>query len=194
MAMPGSTLSDFYEEFTLLWNFKSWGSIRHDYMFLRDANISKPGYFEKYNINLVEVYTDLIDEEGVENQHSFYKNKRNYFKTISSCYSFTNLECCEMWFMNLAGNLLLKNMYDKFQDSCTPAEFGKHCFEVIKTMPEFQPIWLEIIDILNPDTPAKNNKRLSGQVRQIAVESFINDNWQVIYSGVFRRVEEVETV
>jgi hypothetical protein len=188
MAMPGSTIDDFYEEMTLLWNFKSWSTIRHDYMFLPDAIISRPGYLERHDIKLVEVYTDLIDEEGVDNQHSFYKSKRHYFKTISSCYSFTNLECCEMWFMNLAGNNLLRDLYPKFEDSCTPAQFGRHCFEFIKTLPDFQPIWTEIVDILNPDSAPKNSKRLGGEVRHQAIGSFIERNLTLIYTGVFERI------
>lgn len=194
MAMPGSTLQDFYDELSLLWNFKSWTSIRHDYMFLPDANLSKPEYIEKYKIKLVEVYTDLIDEEGVDNQNSFYKNKRHYFKTISSCYSFTNEECCEMWFMNLAGNYLLKHLYEVFKDYCTPSEFGKHCFEVIKTLPEFKDIWNEIVDLLNPDTPPKNNKRIQGQVRHIVVEEFLEKNTKIIFSGVFERLNALELI
>lgn len=190
MAMPGSTIDDFYEEMALLWNFKSWSTIRHDYMFLPDANISRPGYLEKHDIRLVEVYTDLIDEEGVDNQHSFYKSKRHYFKTISSCYSFTNLECCEMWFMNLAGNFLLRDLYSMFEDSCTPAQFGRHCFEFIKTLPDFEPIWTEILEILNPDTPPRNSKRLGGEVRQLVIESFIERNRTLIYSGVFERINQ----
>jgi len=184
MAMPGSTLSDFYEELTLLWNFKSWASIRHDYMFLPDANLSKPEYIEKYQIKLVEVYTDLIDEEGVDNQHSFYKTKRHYFKTISSCYSFTNEECCEMWFMNLAGNYLLKHIYEMFESYYTPAEFGKRCFEVIKTLPEFDEIWDEIIDLLNPNTPPRNNKRIQGRVRHIIIEEFLEKNLFLIKNEI----------
>jgi hypothetical protein len=192
MAMPGSTLSDFYDELTLLWNFKSWASIRHDYMFLPDANLSKPDYIEKYQIKLVEVYTDLIDEEGVDNQNSFYKNKRHYFKTISSCYSFTNEECCEMWFMNLAGNYLLKHLYEMFENYCTPAEFGKYCFEVVKTLPDFDEIWEEIVDLLNPDTPPQNNKRIQGQVRHIIIEEFLEKNKKIIFSGVFEKVNSLE--
>ena len=158
--------------------------MRHDYMFLPDANLSKPEYIEKYQIKLVEVYTDLIDEEGVDNQNSFYKNKRHYFKTISSCYSFTNEECCEMWFMNLAGNYLLKHLYEMFENYCTPAEFGKRCFEVIRTLPQFDEIWDEIVDLLNPNTPPRNNKRIQGQIRHIIMEEFLEKNLLLIKNEI----------
>jgi hypothetical protein len=190
MAMPGSTLADFYDEFNIQWNFKSWSSVRHDYMFLPDANLSKPSYLEKYKIKLVEVYADLIDEEGVDNQHSFYKTKRHYFKTIASCYSFDNRECCEMWFMNLAGNYLLKHLYKIVEPYCTPAEFGKKCFNIIKEIPEFDELWVEICDILNPDTPARNNKRLKGQIRNLVIDSFLEKYSSIIFSEVFSELHD----
>ena len=32
LGMPGSTIDDFYKEYEIYWNFKSFGSWRHDYM------------------------------------------------------------------------------------------------------------------------------------------------------------------
>jgi hypothetical protein len=90
--------------------------------------------------------------------------------------------------MNLAGNNLLRDLYPKFEDSCTPAQFGRHCFEFIKTLPDFQPIWTEIVDILNPDSAPKNSKRLGGEVRHQAIGSFIERNLTLIYTGVFERI------
>lgn len=189
MAMPGSTIDDFYNEMSLLWNFKAWTSQRHDYMFLPDSDLSKPGYLEQYNIELVEVYTDLVDEDGVDNREGLYRDKRHYFKTIASCYSFTRKEVVEMWLMNLCGNWLLKNMYEVFCNKHTPAEFGKACFKVMMKFPEFVSLYDEATDILNPDTPTKNIKRLKGVLRNTVAEQFLIKNEKIIFSEVFKLLE-----
>ena len=76
LGMPGSTIKDFYDEFEIIWNFGAHGLSRYDYMVLPDSTISNPQYLEKYNIQTVEVYTDLIDEDCVDNWKSLYKNRR----------------------------------------------------------------------------------------------------------------------
>lgn len=190
LSMPGSTLDDFYQEMTILWNFQAWTSFRHDYMFLPDAKLSEPGYLEKYNIRLVEVYTDLVDEAGVDNVNTFFKDKQTYFKTISSCYSFTHEEAAEMWFMNLAGNHLLEHYYPIFRPYCEPPEFGKMAFALIQTFDEFPEIWQEIMDILDPDTPARNNKRLQGRLRNLVIEEMLDKYSRIIFSELYRQLHE----
>lgn len=185
MGMPGSTLDDFYAEWEIMWNFKAWTSYRHDYMFLPDAHMTDPDYLNRYNIKLVEVYSDLIDEAGVDNQHSLYKYKRTYFKTISSCYSFTNDEICEMWFMNLAENKLLKDFYEMFENSMSPAEFGKKCYEIISSLDDFLPIYKEVQNLLDPNTEPQNIKKLKGQLRNITIDDFLENNKLFIISGFY---------
>jgi hypothetical protein len=188
LGMPGSTKDDFYREFDILWNFKSWSSFRHDYMFLPDSDLTKPDYIKKYNIQLVEVYTDLIDEEGVDNQLSFYKSKRNRFKTISSCYSYSYADMCEMWFMNIAGNTLLKEIYHLFENDTTPSNFGKMCYGIISSLNDFQPIHNEIADILNPNTPSKNIKRLDGVLRNQTINNLLSKYKPIIISELFKQL------
>ena len=106
LAMPGSTLEDFYNEMEVIWNFQAWGSFRHDYMFLPDSRLNSQEYKDKYDIKTVEVYSDIVDEDGSDNWNSLYKNKKTYFKTISSCHSFTKEEMMEMWFMNNSANYI----------------------------------------------------------------------------------------
>jgi hypothetical protein len=188
MGMPGSTLEDFYAEWEIKWNFKAWTSYRHDYMFLPDSELTKPKYLQQYNIKLVEVYSDLIDEFGVDNQNSFYKNKRTVFKTISSCYSFTAEEMAEMWFMNLAENKLLEHVYPMFKHDIIPAEFGRSCYQIIKQIDEFQPINNQIQDLLNPITPAQNIKRLNGELRNLVVDQFIDKYSTIIVSEIYKEL------
>ena len=182
MGMVGSTVDDFYTEWELMWNFKAWTSFRHDYMFLPDSDLTAPGYIEKYDVKLVEVYTDLVDEAGVDNQHSLYKNKRHYFKTISSCYSYTFEDMCEMWFMNLSQNNLLRDVYPMFSDEMKPDEFGKYCFKILSQMDGFDEIYEEVKDILNPETPTRNIKRLQGKLRNIVINEFIDRYKHILIS------------
>ena len=188
MGMPGSTIDDFYNEFEILWNFKSWNSYRHDYMFLPDAENSSQEFINKHQIELVEVYTDLIDEEGVDNLNSFYAKKRNYFKTIASCYSFTREQMHEMFFMNQAGNLLLKELYSGFVDLIDAPTFGKISYEVIKELDEFSEINLQINNIYDNTTRPASIKKINNQNRKITIEKFILDNKYAILNELLKKV------
>lgn len=185
MGMPGSTINDFYNEMEILWNFKSWNSYRHDYMFLPDAENSTPEYIEKYKIKLVQVYTDLVDEEGVDNMNSFYAKQKNYFRTISSCYSFTEEDMHEMFFMNQAGNTLLKEIYGGIASLMSPKEFGQRCYKIMKQLPEFANINAEIKNIYSPSTPAQSIKKLLGRLRRDVIEDFVIDNKFFIINELF---------
>jgi hypothetical protein len=185
MGMPGSTLDDFYAEWEIMWNFKAWTSFRHDYMFLPDTDLTDKEYLDKYEIKLVEVYSDLVDEFGVDNHNSLYKNKKTNFKTISSCYSFTNDEMCEMWLMNLAENKLLEEIYPMFQDSMSPAQFGKNCYNIIRDFDVFQDIILQIKQLLNPNTQPCNIKRLNGRLRNLVINELIDLYKPIITSELY---------
>lgn len=188
MAMPGSTIDDFYHEFELLWNFKAWTSYRHDYMFLPDSEISDSEYIAKYKIELVDVCNDLMDENAVENRNSFYSKKQNKFKTVISCFSYTREEMCEMFFMNQAGNFLLKEFYQDVEHLMKPQDFGKLCFQTMKELDGFTEIFDEIKDILNPNTPARSVKRILGRKRKEVIEEFIAKNKLFIINGLYERV------
>ena len=188
LAMPGSTLTDFYNEVEVIWNFKAWGSFRHDYMFLPDSELNNPAYKEQYNIKTVEVYSDIIDEDGSDNWKSLYKNKKTYFRTILSCYSFTDEELKEMWFMNNATNYLLQNFYEGIKNYCRPPEFAKACFEVIKQLDDYQPIKKEIDDIFNPNTPPKSIRKLNGKFRIDTINTMLKDNIEIIKSEAMAKI------
>jgi radical SAM superfamily enzyme YgiQ (UPF0313 family) len=188
LGMPGSTLSDFYEEMEILWNFKAWTCQRHDYMFLPDSELIKQEYLKKYDIKLVEVYTDLVDEDGVDSINELYKGKKHSFKTIASCYSFTNDELCEMWIMNLSGNWLLQNLYKDFFMNCSPSNFSKMCWNVLNTLNEFDDIWQEVKDILNPNSPPKNIKRLQGKLRNTVILDLLEKNKKIIFNELFKEI------
>lgn len=188
MAMPGSTLEDFYSEWEIMWNFKAWTSFRHDYMFLPDSDLTEKEYLKKYNIELVEVYSDLVDEFGVDNQNSLYKNKRTYFKTISSCYSFSFSDMCEMWFMNLAENKLLQEIYPIFEKEISPGNFGKECYNILKELEEFEPINDYIKNLLNPKTETQNIKRINGKLRNFVIDDFVDKYKALIISEIYRKI------
>jgi hypothetical protein len=184
LAMPGSTISDFYDEMEIIWNFQAWGSYRHDYMFLPDSRLNSIEYKEKYNIKTVEVYSDIVDEGGIDNWNSLYKNKKTYFRTIKSCFSFTSDEMKEMWFMNSASNYLLKTSYNLFKNSMTPGEFAKNCYEIIITLPDFEPIFKEIDDLFDENTPPKSIRQLQNKFRVETIEELLIKNYIFILNGV----------
>lgn len=190
LAMPGSTLDDFYAELEIIWNFKAWGSFRHDYMFLPDSVLNSEEYKKKYKIETVEVYSDILDEDGSDNWNALYKNKKNYFKTIRSCFSFTADELHEMWFMNNASNYLLQNIYPLLSHIVTPAEFGKIAFKSINSIDGFRDLYDEVTDIFDPNTPAKSIRKLGGDFRVNTIERFLDANNLFLRSDITRRCLE----
>ena len=190
LAMPGSTIDDFYNEMEVIWNFKAWGSFRHDYMFLPDSHLSNENYKKQYNIETVEVFTDLVDEDGVDNWQGLYKNQKNYFRTIRSCYSFSENEMYEMWFMNHAGNKLLKDIYPKYVDKISPGEFGKRCYSVMSKLPGFDHIHNYIVDLFDPNSKPKSIKRINNQLRTEVINDFVELAKPALHSELFILLEE----
>ena len=204
LAMPGSTVDDFYREMELMWNFKAfstfdldgWANFRHDYMFLPDSVLNSPEYKAKYNIETVEVFSDIVDEDGIDNWDSLYKNKRTYFKTIRSCYSFTVDEMIQMWIMNQASPWFLKNIYQHIEDEIDAKTFGKICWDVFTQLEEFKYIWDDVYDIFNPETPPRSIRKLKvppyGEdahqaFRVEVIEKLLNDNEIRIKSEIIYR-------
>jgi len=192
LAMPGSTIDDFYEEMNIIWNFQAWSSFRHDYMFLPDSELNSPSYLEKYQIETVEVFSDIVDEDGIDNWNSLYRGKKNHFKTIKSCYSFTHEEMVEMWFMNNASNYLLQNIYPLFTDYLTPPVFAKRCFNIISNLSEFKIIFDEIYDIYDSSTPPKSIRKLQGQFRVKTIEAFLVKNKKIIINEIMLKTYRFE--
>ena len=184
LAMPGSTLNDFYKEVEVIWNFKAWSSFRHDYMFLPDSELNSPSYKREHNIETIEVFSDIVDEDGIDNWKTLYKDKKTYFRTMLSCSSYTEEDMKEMWFMNNAANYLLQNFYEGIQKYCKPPEFAKSCYNVIKSLDDFVPIRKEIDDIFNPNTPARSIRKLGGKFRVETIEEMLSKNMPIIKSEV----------
>ena len=184
LAMPGSTLDDFYKEVEVIWNFKAWSSFRHDYMFLPDSELNSPSYKREHNIETIEVFSDIVDEDGIDNWKTLYKDKKTYFRTMLSCSSYTEEDMKEMWFMNNAANYLLQNFYEGIQKYCKPPEFAKSCYNVIKSLDDFVPIRKEIDDIFNPNTPARSIRKLGGKFRVETIEEMLSRNMPIIKSEV----------
>lgn len=187
LAMPGSTLADFYAEMEIIWNFKAWGSYRHDYMFLPDSRLSAQSYKDKYKIETIEVYSDIVDEDGIDSWNSLYKDKLNNFSTMLSCYSYTREEMKEMWFMNNAANYLLKNLYTYYQADMTPGEFTKACYEVIAQLDDFKSIKEEIDDMFDPTTAPRSIRQLGGKFRVDTIEAMLDANLLMIKNEVMTK-------
>lgn len=188
LAMPGSTIDDFYQEMEIIWNFQAWHSTRHDYMFLPDSNLSDPDYIKEYEIETVEVYSDITDEDGIDNRNSLYRDRRTTFRTIRSCFSFSREEMIEMWIMNQMGNWLLENVYPGLTDEVSPGEFCRECYTIICQIPEFEPINIAVRDIFDPATPACSIRRIDGVFRRTAMESFLENNRLLLTSSLLEKV------
>jgi radical SAM superfamily enzyme YgiQ (UPF0313 family) len=187
LGMPGSTIEDFYAEMDMIWNFKAWTSFRHDYMFLPDSKLSSEEYINKYKIETVEVYSDIVDEDGSDNINNLYKDNKNYFKTIRSCFSFTEKEMYEMWFMNNAANYLLKEIYPGLENLISPKDFCKISYSAVSKLNNFNIIYDEIIDIFNPNTTPKSIRKLGGDFRVNTIETFLKNNDLILRSELINK-------
>src|SRR6056300_1708936 len=188
LGMPGSTLEDFYNEVEVIWNFKAWSSFRHDYMFLPDSELNNIDYKKQHDIKTVEVFSDIVDEDGIDNWKTLYKNKKTYFRTMLSCYSYSEDDMKEMWFMNNAANYLLQNFYAGIQEYCKPQEFAKECFNVISKLEDYKPLKEEIDDIFNADTPPRSIRKLGGKFRVETIEEMLQKNMPIIKSEVMSKM------
>ena len=186
LAMPGSTMDDFYSEMDIIWNFKAWTSYRHDYMFLPDSRLNSQEYKDKYGIETVEVYSDIVDEDGTDNRNTLYLNKQTHFKTIRSCFSFTGEEMKEMWFMNSAANYLLKEIYPGLVQYVSPSKFSRVAYKVINMIEGFDKFRVEIDDLFDSTTPPRSIRKLDGEFRVIAVEKFLSENNILLRSEISR--------
>lgn len=188
-GMPGSTLEDFYQEWNIIYELEAHrGSWRHDYMILPDSESSKELYQNLYDIVTVEVYTENMDEIDPNNYSGIYKNRRSYFKTISSCYSYTIDENIEMFFMNFAGNIFIEKFYDSVKEFIGIVDFCKLCWTISKKLKDFDLIYFEIKDILDPNTPPRDLKKINGIHRLEYFKKFIDNNEFEIYNELFNNI------
>jgi len=190
MGMPGVVLEDFYKEYELLLDFEALSDHRYDYMVLPDSEAASLAYITQHKIVLVDVYSDNIDEDNVSNVGPLYKHRKSYFQTISSCFSYTMEEMCEMFFMNYAAPTLVSNHYNVLNQHTNIVLFLKTCFLVVSQLDDFSPIWDEICDIFNPRTPPKNINMLNKKVRVDAISDMLNNNRLEITSNLFHQLNE----
>jgi len=187
-AMPGSTLDDFYAEWDIIYTLEAYiGTWRYDYMVLPDSAASDPDYCASYDIKLVDVYMDNVDELEVT-VSELYANRKSYFKTISSCYSYTIEDACQMYFMNVAGNIYIAKYYDMVKEHIGVVEFVKICWDISKGLVGFDLIYSNIYDILNTNTPARSLKHIGNRERNEAVLDFLEQNHLEIYTEIFERL------
>lgn len=187
-GMPGSTLEDFYAEWEIIYTLEAHnGTWRYDYMVLPDSAANDPDYCKLYDIELVNVYTDNVDELEVK-VGELYSNRQSHFKTISHCYSYSIHDACEMFFMNIAGNIFIDKYYDTVKAHIDVVKFTKMCWDISTGLDGFKIIYDDIYDILNSKTTARNIKRINGRERNEIISEFVEKNHLEIYTEIFRRI------
>ena len=138
MGMPGTTLDDFYKEFDLIWEQGDPYVTRYIYMVLPDTEAHAKEYLEQHKINLVDVYSDWYAHPC--DYENLYTSRKSKFKTISSCFSYTEEEMIEMWVMNWTAFYTLTNFYPRYQSQIKCSEFMKGCFNLYKRLGILDPI------------------------------------------------------
>lgn len=183
MAMPGSTLDDFYNEYELLMDFQALGDHRHVYMVLPDSEAASSEYVAAHDLELVDVYSDALDEDNASVGNSLYKHRKSHFKTIASSFSYSREDMHQMFFMNYAAPKLINEFY-YLCSTMAVADFVRLCYAAISNMPEFAQIAAEVEDIFDPATPARNISRLQGKIRTVAVDEFVDEHSGIITAAI----------
>ena len=90
-----------------------------------------------------------------------------------------------MWFMNHAGNKLLQDVYPMFHNDITPSRFGKLCYRILNKLPDFEPIHFYIVDLLNPNTPSLNSKRINKELHNEVINNLIEKAQSLIVGELY---------
>jgi hypothetical protein len=193
-AMPGSTLDDFYDELLVIYNSLENNNIQYcfyDYMALPDSEITDDLYCALNKIKLVEVFTQTV-EEGISFISSgLYKNRKNYFKTISSCNSYTLEDNIQMFIMSFASDTLVRKLWKNLKDVLPDVRtFLEYCWTAMNNISSFKEIYNDVKDTLNYETAAKDITKINGKNRLEIIEEFINSNEQLIYNNLFEEIVE----
>ncbi len=176
MGMPGSTKEDFYNEYLMMELLGSWYDGRFEYSYLPFTIASSEEDKKKFDVNLVPVYTESIF------------GSKNYFETISHCYSYTKQDMYEMFLMNLAGNYLRKQFYDFVKNDVNIVDFMKMCYPILQSCYGFDFIQDQLVKFFDPSEPSDffNLVGITGDVKhkKQVVEEWLDSNRSLILSQV----------
>ncbi len=176
MGMPGSNKNDFYNEYLMMELLGSWHDGRFEYSYLPFTIASSEEDKKKFDVHLVPVYTESIF------------GTKNYFETISHCYSYSKEDMYEMFLMNLAGNYLRKQFYDFVKDDVNIVDFMKMCYPILQNCHGFTFIHDQIVNFFDPTTPSDffNLEGIHGDVKhkKLVVEEWIEVNRALVLSQV----------
>jgi len=104
MAMPGSTLQDFYDEFRLYYRLGYWDDGRYPYMILPATEANNSEYQKKYKIRTSRIlslfdtnYSGKWDKVKI---NPIYEDNHYEYDTIVECFSYSFDDYIEMYIMN----------------------------------------------------------------------------------------------
>lgn len=179
MGMPGSTKEDFYQEYSMMEMLGSWVDGRFDYNYLPNTIASTSEDLEKFGVVLTPVYTKSIF------------NTKNHFYTISHCYSYSQEEMYEMFFMNLAGKYLRQNVYDLVSEYVDIVQFMKDCYPIISKFDDFDFVQNQIVRYFDINEPSDffNFMDLDGQYKYKAtvISNYIKKNEKLLLAELMTK-------
>jgi radical SAM superfamily enzyme YgiQ (UPF0313 family) len=104
MAMPGSTLEDFYEEFKLYYRLGYWSDGRYPYMVLPATEANKDEYQEQYKIKTSKILshfdTNYSRKWDLIEINPLYDDNHYEYDTFVECFSYSFDDYVEMFIMN----------------------------------------------------------------------------------------------
>jgi hypothetical protein len=104
LAMPGSTLQDFYDEFQLYYRLGYWDDGRYPYMILPATEANNSDYQRKYKIVTSRILSHFDTNYSGKWDHikinPLYDTLHYEYDTIVECFSYSFDDYIEMFIMN----------------------------------------------------------------------------------------------
>ena len=155
LAMPGSTLKDFYEEFKVYYRvgynegkdweewkgLDVWADTRYPYMVLPATETASKEYQEKYKIKTSKVLTQFDGNysgkwDDVE-VNPIYGDVAYEYDTIIECFSYTFEEYLEMFIMNLFTPHIGLSFISEYTTYENVSEVAKELWNILNDIPMF---------------------------------------------------------
>lgn len=192
LAMPGSTVHDFYEEFKLYYKLGYWDDTRYPYMILPATEANDPEYQKKYQIKTSQVlshldtnYSGKWDDIKI---NPLYDTLHYEYDTMVECFSYSFDDYIEMFIMNAITPSIGRTWIKEYVTYDNVSQVAKELWNILNGNPLFLLYKELIIDIFKDQQPRSIDKFENGPLKDKRIKhelrKLINDYEKEIREGL----------
>ena len=156
LAMPGSTLEDFYQEFKLYYKLGYWNDGRYPYMILPATEANDPDYQAQYKIKTAKILshfdTNYSGKWDTVVLNPLYEDVHYEYDTIVESFSYSFDDYIEMLIMNKLTPSIGSSWIGDYISYDNVSEVAKEVWNILNDNPIFLLYKELIIDQFNSDT------------------------------------------